>query len=227
MPLSKIRGNPLGDVKDYTTIEIKHMTAEMQTQHGINEDHLIQDLIRRQLITFSIGVGSVLVIITLVITLIFGCWKRRLKRKHSLNTSGSEIQLTHQSHVHEESNQIPVEEHDYIDIEEENMRFESSSNSTYDSKRSSGNQVTNGGTDSEGYLHPYHSLVTIDVTRQNEIGIDKCIAENQQYFDLKKHDSKNSSNSLIVLETTLNEELCLEPNDVPNNVNAATVDNDD
>lgn len=188
--------------------------------------YFLTDLIRRQLFTFSIGVGSVLVIIALVIILIFVCWKRRLKRKHSLNTSGSGIQLTHQSHVHEESNQIPVEEHDYIDIEEENMRFESSSNSTYDSKRSSGNQVTNGGTDSEGYLHPYHSLVTIEVTRQNEIGIEKCLAEKQHHFDLKKHDSKNS-NSLTVLETTLNEESCLEPNDVPNNVNAATVDYDD
>ncbi|CAG2246540.1 unnamed protein product [Mytilus edulis] len=225
MPLSKIRGNHLGDVKDYTTIEIKQMTVEIQTQHSINEDHLIQDLIRRQLFTFSIGVGSVLVILILVITLSFVCWKRRLKRKHSLNTSEPGIQLTQQSHVREESNQIQDEEHDYIDIEDENILLESLSNSTYDSKRSSGNQVvTNGGTDSEGYLHPYHSLVTIEVTRQNEIDIEKCLAEKQHYFALNTHDSKISSNSLTVLETTSNEESCLELNDVPNNVNAAAND---
>ncbi|CAC5415458.1 unnamed protein product [Mytilus coruscus] len=225
MAFSKIRGKHLGVVKDYTTMKTKQITVEMQTQHGINEDHKIQGLIKRQLITFSIGVGSVLVIILLAITLMSVCWKRRKKRKHSLNTSESGIPLTQQLRGQEENNQVQDEEHDYIDIEEENMRLESLSNSTYDSKRSSGNQLTTGGTDSEGYLHPYHSLVMMEVTLQNEIDNEKSLAEKQPYSDLNMEVNKHSKESLNLKKTTFNEELCLELNDVPNNANETTICN--
>lgn len=108
--LNEIRGI----AKDFTTMEIKEITIEGTTQHGINEDNLSQDGKNRQVFHFSIGVGSVLVIIVFAIITLIVCLKRRKKRKQVLKTSESGIPLTQPLGGPEENNLD--EEHGFFHI---------------------------------------------------------------------------------------------------------------
>lgn len=90
------------------------------------------------------------------------------KKKERLDSIRSNIPLTQHSNISntiEDQSATSEEGHDYEEIDENDLLREpiTSSNASNNSNNSSNDDSVTGGTDNDGYLHPYNSLYSSDI----------------------------------------------------------------
>ncbi|CAC5415467.1 unnamed protein product [Mytilus coruscus] len=150
-----------------------------------------EPLLSNTAIYFTLG-GTVIFIIGLVLSLSYVFWKKILARSIRLQDLSSSIAQVPQVPIEmPESQSESSMEHEYEEIDEENLISERmvSDHETI-SISSSTNKSVYGGTDIDGYLHSYHSLVIgNNLSKDNDAestSEDINISEYKQYQQISE-----------------------------------------
>ncbi|CAC5379951.1 unnamed protein product [Mytilus coruscus] len=151
---------PAEETKSKTGIFLSTLkpAEETKSKTGIN---------KCQLVKLSAGIISTVLLLLLCFSLACVCWKyevsckKREQRTVHINTIHSNLSGNHQNQG---------ENHEYEEVDEVFLNREASINDRQDvsSSRSSAGGSGICGIDSEGYLNPYHTLKSIEITLQHE-----------------------------------------------------------
>lgn len=149
--------------------------------------YFIDQLLSNTAIYCALG-GTVIFIIGIVLCLSYISWKKILansRRLHDLSSSQIPTEMPNrQSNINEEN--------DYEEIDEEKMIEEPMvSDIETISTTSSTDKSVYGGADSDGYLHPYHSLVT-----ENHLGTkldEGTESTSEDIYEYKKYQKISKS----------------------------------
>ncbi|CAC5398306.1 MEGF10_11 [Mytilus coruscus] len=127
----------------------------------------------KKIILYGIGGGSAISTIFLLALFVYIYRRYKLsKKKERFESIRNNIPLTQQSGISdtvEDQSQINEEGNDYEEIDESAILREpiTSSNASSSSTNYSNDNSVTGGTDHDGYLHPYHSLYSSDIIQEN------------------------------------------------------------